>query len=53
MTYYVVRVQPPNQEIQTLVLVLNKDQNLNQQVTERVGPYYVIISINILGVDWP
>ena len=53
MTYYVVRAQTPNQEIQTLVLVLDKDQNLEQQVTERVGPHYVIVSINILGVDWP
>lgn len=53
MTYYVVRVKTPDQLVQALVLVLDKDQNLREQVNLKVGEEFEIISIQILGVDWP
>jgi hypothetical protein len=53
MTYYVVRIRTPDQFVQVLVLVLDKDQNLMEQVTLRVKGQFEVISIQILGVDWP
>jgi hypothetical protein len=53
MTYYVVRVRTPDQQTHSLVFVLNKDQNLMDQVIAKVGDKHLIISINILGHDWP
>lgn len=53
MIYYVVRVQLPSCQVDTLVFALNSNQNLMEQVMIRVGGECEIQSIQILGVDWP
>jgi hypothetical protein len=53
MTYYVVRVSMPDHTVQALVLVLDRNQNLMDQITHRMGDQFEVISIQILGVDWP
>lgn len=53
MTYYVVRVTMPDHTVQALVLVLDKNQNLMEQVMLKISGQFEIISIQILGVDWP
>ena len=52
MTYYVVRVKTPNQIYQSLIFVLDKRQNLMEQVITKVGDQFQIISIRVLGGDW-
>lgn len=52
MTYYVVRVQTPNQEAKALIFVLDRNQNLMDQVIQKIGPEFVVLGINMLGVDW-
>jgi len=53
MTYYVVRVRMCDQSVQALVFVLNRDQNLMDQVIKKVGDQFEVISIQIMGMDWP
>lgn len=53
MAYFVVRVQTPDQELQVLLFTLNKHENLMEQVVAKVGSQFIILSINVLGVDWP
>ncbi len=53
MTYYVVRVQDSSGEIHSLVFALRRDQNLMEQVHEKVGLTFVVLSVNLLGVVWP
>ena len=53
MTYYVVRLQLPHEEPQTLVFVLDRNQNLMEQVSLKVGNQFVILSVQLLGIDWP
>jgi hypothetical protein len=53
MVYYVVRVQLPSQQVEALVFALNSNENLMDQVHEKVGNQFIILSINLLGVDWP
>lgn len=53
MTYYVVRVKTPDQCVQALVFVLDRNHNLMDQVMLKVGDQFEIISIRIMGVDWP
>ena len=52
MVYYVVRVRD-HQCDQALVLVLNSGEDLWEQVTARLGTSIQILSIQILGCDWP
>lgn len=53
MTYYVVRVTDDSGEIQSLIFVLRRDQNLMQQLSERVKPPFQILGVHMLGVQWP
>jgi hypothetical protein len=53
MTYYVVRVKTPEQPVQVLVFVLDRNHNLMDQVMLKVGNQFEVISIQVLGVDWP
>jgi hypothetical protein len=53
MAYFVVRVQTPDQELQVLLFTLNKHENLMEQVVAKVGTQFTVLSINLLGVDWP
>ncbi len=51
--YYVVRVvQADGQEI-SMVFVLDANQNLSEQVEQKLGPNVTIIDIAILGGNWP
>jgi len=52
MTYFLVRVQTPDQQTQDLFFVLDRNQNLVDQVIARIGQDHVILSINVLGTDW-
>ena len=53
MTYYVVRIRTPDQLVQALVFVLCRNQNLMEQVMLKVPGQFEVMSIQILGVDWP
>jgi len=53
MAYFVVRVKTPDQELQVLLFALDKHQNLMEQVVAKVGAQFTVLSINLLGVDWP
>ena len=53
MAYFVVRVKTPDQELQVLLFALDKHQNLMEQVIAKVGDQFTVLSINLLGVDWP
>lgn len=53
MTYYVVRIRTPDQLTQALVFVLDRNQNLMDQIMCKINGQFEVISIQILGVDWP
>ena len=53
MIYYVVRVRTHDQIVQALVFALDRNQNLMEQVMKKVGDQFEVISIQIMGVDWP
>jgi hypothetical protein len=53
MLYYVIRILTPQQQQSTRVFILNSHQNLMEQVIDRIGNNYTILSIEVLGVDWP
>jgi hypothetical protein len=53
MTYYVVRIRTPDQQVHALVLVLDREQHLIEQVSLKVKGQFEVVSIQILGVDWP
>ncbi len=53
MAYYVVRIQTPDFQTQALVFVLDRNQNLMEQVEARIGTNFLVLSVNLLGVDWP
>ncbi len=53
MTYYVVRIRTPDQLTQALVFVLDRNQNLMEQVMLKISGQFEVMSIQILGVDWP
>lgn len=53
MLYYVIRILTLDQKQSTRVLILNSHENLMEQVTARLGNNFSILSIQVLGVDWP
>lgn len=53
MLYYVIRIVTPQQQQLTKILILNSHQNLMEQVVAKIGDDYTILSIEVLGVDWP
>jgi hypothetical protein len=53
MLYYVIRILTPDQQQETKVLILNSHKNLMDQVIARLGNNFTIISIQVLGIDWP
>lgn len=53
MLYYVIRILTPQQQQSTRVFILNSHQNLMEQVVARIGNNYTILSIQVLGLDWP
>jgi len=53
MLYYVIRILTTDQQQETKVLILNSHKNLMEQVVDRIGSDYTIISIQVLGIDWP
>ena len=53
MLYYVIRILTPDQQRETKVLILNSHKNLMDQVIARLGNNFTIISIQVLGIDWP
>jgi len=53
LAYYVVRVQTPDSQSHVLVFVLDSGESLMDQVEEKVGADFKVLSVNLLGVDWP
>ena len=53
MLYYVIRILTPDQQQSTRILILDRHKNLMDQVIARLGNNFTIISIQVLGIDWP
>lgn len=53
MLYYVVLIQLPDFTSRSLVLVLDKTQNLMDQVVMKLGNDVVILDIRVMGDAWP
>lgn len=52
MIYYLVKVQTPDQAVQSLVFALNSNQSLMDQVVAKLGNQVHILDIHVLNWEW-
>lgn len=48
MTYFVVSVSTPDQQIHTCVLLVCNNQNLREQLSEKFGEHFHILTVTVI-----